>query len=88
MIKRLYSWFGSLVDALDHAHSMKVVHRDVKPANILIKNNWPFLSDFGCARDFTGQDAIALQQDNHTSCPAGEHSTSSSHGIGSRQPIF
>lgn len=36
---------------------MKVVHRDFKPANILIKNDWPLLSEIGCAPDFTGQDA-------------------------------
>jgi len=39
-----------LCQALDYAHQKGVVHRDVKPANILIDNNGvPYLVDFGVA---------------------------------------
>jgi len=38
-------------DALDYAHSNKVIHRDVKPANILITaDNRVKITDFGIAR--------------------------------------
>ena len=40
-----------IADALTHAHERGVVHRDVKPGNILIDDKGePFLTDFGLAR--------------------------------------
>ncbi len=61
-IPRTVELLVAVAQALHHAHEQGVVHRDVKPANIILnKQGQPFVADFGIAKRISADTTISAE---------------------------
>lgn len=61
---RLINLIISVAEALHYAHEQGLIHRDVKPSNILMPTeNWPLLADFGMVKVKNPEKAITTSDD-------------------------
>ena len=82
---------AAVADALQYAHEMGVVHRDVKPANIMLdKGGNARLTDFGLAKRETG-DATMTIDGQVLGTPAymsPEQAKGEGHGVDGRTDVY
>ena len=57
-MEKVCGYIDQIAGALDHAHQSGILHRDIKPVNILIEGEWLLLADFGLAKIVEGTEAL------------------------------
>lgn len=58
-------YFAEMVRAMEHLHSLHIIHRDMKPENILLDEDMHIkITDFGCAKILTKEEVEAAGCDD------------------------
>lgn len=86
--------FRALLDGLEHAHARGVVHRDLKPGNILIRESGggrvPRIADFGIAKHGLGDAGPQTQSGVAMGTPAymAPEQVEDAHGVDQRADLY
>ena len=79
--KQVLSIFAGILDGLEAVHERAILHRDIKPRNVIIRpDGAPVLIDFGAARDFSARDSQTV-----TKMASPGYSPPEQYGVGSQQ---
>jgi eukaryotic-like serine/threonine-protein kinase len=59
--RRVVNLIMPIAEALQYAHARGIIHRDVKPSNILMQQeDWPVLADFGLVKQSDEQQGLTM----------------------------
>lgn len=71
-LDRVLRWARDLAEGIDYAHGKKVLHRDIKPGNVMIETatGKARLLDFGIGREIRNTMSVVSQKSDSSGTPA------------------